>query len=74
MIFVVKRKLSELLDEINDVRPPNFWHTRLIEMLGLLKEKKYSALERRINDLLESDMATGRIKPPKLKGHQSKSE
>jgi len=40
-------------------------------MKGLLNEKKYSALERRIQDLLESDKATGRIKPPKKKSPKS---
>lgn len=64
---MVLRKLSDLLDEANDQRPPNFWHSRLLEMQTLLKEKKYSMLERRIQDLLESDRATGRVKVPKPK-------
>lgn len=51
-----------MLDEVNFVGPTNFWHDRLIEMQGLLKEKKYSALGRRIHDLLESDRVTGRVK------------
>ena len=71
---MVTRKLSDLLDEINDVRPQNFWHARLIEMQALLKEKKYSALERRIHDLLQSDRATGRIKPAKQDPHKSKGK
>ncbi len=71
---MVTRKLSELLDEINDVRPQNFWHARLIEMQALLKEKKYSALERRIHDLLQSDRATGRVKPPKQAPHKGKGK
>ena len=71
---MVKRKLSELLDEVNNVKPPSFWHARLIEMQGLLKEKKYSVLERRIQDLLESDRATGRVKPPKAKAPDKKQE
>ena len=64
---MVKKKLSEMLDEVKNARPPSFWHARLIEMQGMLNEKKYSALERRIHDLLESDRATGRVKPPKKK-------
>ena len=71
---MVKRKLSELLDEVNNKKPPSFWHARLVEMQGLLKEKKYSVLERRIHDLLESDRATGRLKPTKAKVHKEKHE
>tara|TARA_Y100000310_G_scaffold334097_1_gene413017 strand:- start:322 stop:573 length:252 start_codon:yes stop_codon:yes gene_type:complete len=66
-ILVVRRKLSELLDEVNKAKPQNFWHARLLEMQALLKEKKYSALERRIHDLLQSDRATGRTKASKAK-------
>jgi len=62
---VVKRKLSDLLDEATKSKSPSFWHARLTEMQVLLKEKKYSALKRRIHDLLESDRATGRVKPSK---------
>lgn len=62
---MVRRKLSDLLDEVNKVEPQNFWHTRLLEMQLMLKEKKYSALERRIHDLLESDRATGKKKTAK---------
>ena len=64
---MVKKRLSDALDEVNNIRPPSFWYARLIEMKALLNEKKYSALERRIQDLLESDRATGRVKPPKKK-------
>ncbi|MDO8633873.1 MAG: hypothetical protein Q7K34_01110 [archaeon] len=71
---MVKRKLSELLDEVNNEKPPSFWRARLIEMQGLLNEKKYSVLERRIHDLLESDRATGRVKLPKAKVHKEKHE
>ena len=69
---MVRRKLSDMLDEVNNTKPPSFWHARLIEMQTLLNEKKYSALERRIHDLLESDRATGRIKPAKAKANKSR--
>ena len=62
---MARRKLSELLDEVTKAKPRNFWRERLLEMQVLLKEKRYSALERRIHDLLESDRATGREKLPK---------
>lgn len=62
---MVKRKLSDLLDEATKSKSPSFWHARLTEMQALLKEKKYSALNRRIGDLLESDRATGREKSSK---------
>lgn len=71
---MVRRKLSDMLDEVNNTRPPSFWHARLIEMQDLLNEKKYSALERRIHDLLESDRATGKVKPSKVKAHKSKGK
>ncbi len=63
MVKMVKRKLSDLLDEATAPKQKGFWDTKLNEMLVLLKEKKYMALERRIKDLLESDKVTGRIKP-----------
>ncbi len=66
-ILVARRKLSALLDEANKAEPQNFWRARLFEMQALLKERKYSALERRIYDLLESDRVTGRIKAKKPK-------
>ena len=69
VILVVKRKLSKLLDELDKGKQQTFWQARLLEMQLLLKEKKYGALERRIHDLLESDRATGRVKPPKPKAH-----
>jgi hypothetical protein len=59
---MARRKLSELLNEATNEKKPSYWHARLNEMLVLLKEKKYMALERRIKDLLESDMVTGRQK------------
>ena len=62
---MVKRKLSDMLDELDKGKRKNFWQARLLEMQLLLKEKKYSALARRIGDLLESDRVTGRIKPSK---------
>jgi predicted acetyltransferase len=65
--LVVRRKLSELLDEVNRVEPQNFWRARLLEMQAMLKERRYSALERRIHDLLESDRVTGRVKAAKPK-------
>jgi len=71
---MVKRKLSEVLDELNDDRQPAFWHARLIELQNLLKEKNYSALGRRIQDLLESDRATGRVKPAKPAASQNREE
>ncbi len=67
---MVRRKLSELLDEVNNEKPTNYWQDRLIEFQGMLKEKKYSAIERRISDLLESDRVTGRVKPVKVKSNQ----
>ncbi len=66
VISLVKRKLSELLDEVNNEKKPDFWQAKLLEMQVLLKEKKYSALERRIHDLLESNRATGKM-PSKRK-------
>ena len=66
---MVRRKLSELLDEVNKAEQPSFWRARLLEMQALLKERKYSALERRIQDLLESDRVTGRVKAQKSKAH-----
>ncbi len=71
---MVKRKLSELLDELDSGKKQGFWHTKLNEMLVLLKEKRYSALERRIKDLLESDKVTGRIKPPKTNAQKNSAE
>jgi len=71
---MVRRKLSMVLDELNKGKLENFWHARLVEMQLLLKERKYSALERRIQDLLESDRATGRIKPPKSGAQGNSSE
>ena len=71
---MVKRKLSELLDELDGRNRKGFWHTKLNEMLVLLKEKKYSALERRIKDLLESDMVTGRVKQPETKAQKNRPE
>lgn len=71
---MVKRKLSELLDELGDKNRKGFWHTKLNEMLVLLKDKKYTALERRIKDLLESDMVTGRVKQPETKAQKNRAE
>ncbi len=62
MAKMARRKLSELLDEATAPKRKGFWDTKLNEMLELLKEKKYRALERRIKDLLESDMVTGNKK------------
>jgi len=64
---MVKRKLSDVLDGLDSGKQKGFWDTKLNEMLVLLKEKKYMALERRIKDLLESDMVTGRVKPLETK-------
>ena len=71
---MVKRKLSDLLDDLDKGKQQTFWQTRLLEMQLLLKEKKYSALGRRIADLLESDQATGRIKPSKAKANKNRPE
>ena len=62
---MVKRRLSDVLDEITENKSPTFWHAKLLELQALVKEKKYMALELRISDLLESDRATGKIKPSK---------
>ncbi len=67
---MVRRKLSELLDEATAPKQKGFWDTKLNEMLALLKEKKYGALERRIKDLLESDRVTGRVKPKETKAQK----
>jgi hypothetical protein len=72
--LMVKRKLSDMLDDLDKGKQQNFWQARLLEMQLLLKEKKYSALARRIGDLLESDRVTGRIKPPKSETRQSSDE
>ncbi len=71
---MVRRKLSKVLDELNKGKPENYWYARLLEMQLLLKERKYSALERRIQDLLESDRATGRVKPPKSEAYKNRNE
>lgn len=71
---MVKRKLSDLLDNLDKGKQQTFWQARLLEMQLLLKEKKYSALSRRIGDLLESDRVTGRIKPSKPKASQNRDE
>ena len=63
MAKTVRRKLSDLLDEAMAPKQKGFWDTKLNEMLVLLQEKKYMALERRIKDLLESDTVTGKVKP-----------
>jgi hypothetical protein len=62
-ISMVKRKLSDILDGLDEGKKQTFWQARLLEMQLLLKEKKYSALARRIGDLLESDRVTSRTKP-----------
>ena len=67
MAKMVRRKLSELLDEATAPKQKGFWDTKLNEMLVLLKEKKYMAQERRIKDILESDKVTGRVKPLETK-------
>lgn len=69
---LVKRKLSEVLDELDSARPQDFWQSRLMEMQTMLKQKKYSALARRIQDLSESNQATGKTKTPTQK--QAKTE
>ncbi|MBN2067901.1 MAG: hypothetical protein JW744_05525 [Candidatus Diapherotrites archaeon] len=74
VVFMVRRKLSHVLDELNKGKPETFWHARLVEMQVLLKERKYGALERRIQDLLESDRATGRVKPPKSDAYKNREE
>lgn len=71
---MVRRKLSKVLDELNKGKPENFWYARLVEMQLLLKERKYSALERRIQDLLESDRATGRVKQAKSEAYKNRNE
>jgi len=55
----VRRKLSDVLDEIDRGKQQNFWEARLQEMLLLAKQRKYNTLERRIQDLLESNRVTG---------------
>lgn len=62
---MVKQKLSEALDNLDKARPVDFWQSRLLEMQAMLKEKKYSALGRRIQDLSECNQATGKAKTPK---------
>jgi len=71
---MVKRKLSDMLDDLDKGKQQNFWQARLLEMQLLLKEKKYSALGRRIGDLLESDRVTGGIKSPKSEASQNRDE
>lgn len=71
---MVKRKLSDLLDGLDEGKRQTFWQARLLEMQLLLKEKKYSALARRIGDLLESDRVTGRIKPSKSEANKNRAE
>ena len=61
---MVRRRLSDMLDELDAGKQKGFWHKKLEEMLVLLKEKKYRALERMIGDLLESDIVTGKKKGP----------
>jgi len=63
-----------MLDDLDKGKQQNFWQARLLEMQLLLKEKKYSALTRRIGDLLESDQVTGRIKPPKSEASKNRAE
>jgi len=71
---MVKRRLSDLLDNLNNEKKQTFWQARLLEMQLLLKEKKYSALARRIGDLLESDRVTGRVKSSKAEGNKNRAE
>ncbi len=71
---MVKRKLSDLLDDLDKGKQQTFWQARLLEMQLLLKEKKYSALGRRIGDLLESDRVTGRVKPSKSDANKNRAE
>ncbi|MDD5148391.1 MAG: hypothetical protein PHH08_02910 [Candidatus ainarchaeum sp.] len=61
---MVKRKLSEVLDELDSAKPQDYWQLRLLEMQEMLKQKKYSALARRIQDLSESNQAQGKTNPP----------
>lgn len=61
---MVKRKLSEVLDELDSAKPQDYWQLRLLEMQEMLKQKKYSALARRIQDLSESNQAKGKTIPP----------
>ena len=71
---MVRRKLSDVLDGLDEGKRQTFWQARLLEMQLLLKEKKYSALARRISDLLESDRVTGRIKPSKSEANKNRAE
>jgi hypothetical protein len=73
-VKMVKKRLSDELDDLSRAKQQNFWQSRLLEMQLLLKEKKYSALSRRIGDLLECDRVTGRIKPPKPAARQEMDE
>ena len=72
--LMVRQKLSVTLDDLDKAKQQNFWQSRLIEMQGLLREKRYSALSRRISDLLECDRVTGRIKPPKSEASKNRDE
>lgn len=70
---MVKRKLSEVLDELDCAKPQDYWQLRLLEMQLMLKQKKYSALARRIKDLSESNQARGQTKTP-IKNKQKQKE
>ncbi len=58
-VKMIRRKLSDVLDEIDKGKQQNFWEARLQELLQLSKERKYTTLERRIQDLLESNRVKG---------------
>ena len=70
---MVKRRLSDVLDELDSAKPVDFWQARLLEMQLMLKQKKYSALARRIQDLSESNQASGKTKNTPA-GKQKKDE